>query len=120
MNEAGEEWLAVDVWAIEREKVGRKIEDGREDNVRASNKRRLHTSSVEAQAEPGHGTPAFQERGPHPNTPAPILHATYKRKQQVLTSRGKVVAYTRYFSWVLSKIVGVPEVWLAITGLNGK
>lgn len=74
-----------------REEVGRKTEDGRENNVAAagaSNGRTLHTSPVQAQAEPGHGTPAFQERGPHPNTPATILHSTYMRKQQLLTSRG--------------------------------
>lgn len=68
-----------------REEVGRKTEDGRENNVAAagaSNGRTLHTSPVQAQAEPGHGTPAFQERGPHhPNTPATIVHSTYMRKQ---------------------------------------
>lgn len=42
--------------------------------------------------------------------------------KSVVAHVAQAVAYTSRYSssWILSKNVRVPEVWLAITGLNGK
>lgn len=92
-----EEWLAVYVWAIEREEVGRKMEDGKENSVattEASNARTHHPSRPK-QSPAGHETPVFQEQGPHPNTPATSYPFQMKSIQVYSPHKAQVFACTR-------------------------
>lgn len=104
-----EEWLAVYVWAIGREEVGRKMEDGKENNVattEASNACTHHPSRPK-QSPAGHETPVFQEQGPHPNTPA-TSYPFQMKSIQVLTSQGTSIRLHQ--TLLLERSRRIPEV----------
>lgn len=95
--DVGGGWLAVYVWAIEREEVGRKMEGGKEDSVattEASNARTHHPSRPK-QSPAGHETPVFQEQRPHPNTPATSYPFQMKSIQVYSPHKAQVFACTR-------------------------